>query len=858
MKNRIRKLMAIVLAAVSIFSAAAPAAGMGGVFQLVASAADAEEYTSGYYTYIVEDGAATITKVDKSISGNVTIPSTLGGYTVEKIAEEVFIDCENLEELTIPNSVKEANRMATSYWSYTSNIKKVTFLEGRTEIPDGILKCATALETVVIPSTVTRIGDEAFCESGLPSVTIPDATKEIGGGAFAGTKISAIDLKNVEIIGESAFIDCENLEELTIPNSVKEANRMATSYWSYTSNIKKVTFLEGRTEIPNGILEGAKSLESVEIPNTVTKVGKSAFNDCKALTDVYYYGTEDDWNEVVIESGNDPLLNATIHYIECPSYLHYEIVNGEAIIVDCDKEASGNIRIPQKLEGCPVTEIGQSAFHNCKDITGVVIPDTVKIIDEAAFDYCESLKEVKMSANIESIGVTAFTGCCIDSLELPKTLKTIGAGAFYEPQPISIDYKAMIEYGIENGTIDSEEVKDVDEFVRELENELKDFSVQDIMRIFSYDMPGEQFGVYAPTKVTIDKNNPYLCNDSQGIIYNKDKTKVFTVAGMKNSYVIPDSVKEIGEAAFVESFKAQSITIPEGVTTIGECAFMSCVALKEITIPASVTTMGYGIFEYCESLEKVTIKDGVTEIAESAFKDCTSLKEITIPESVTTIGENAFWKCDKLTIYCYADSAAHKYAEENNIKYVLLVHPVKSVKISDVTVKVGNTAVITPEIVYGDDKNCTVAFTSSDASVAKVDNNGKVEGFKAGKAKITCTVTDEHGNTVKDTCTVTVNAVKIEIPGNIEVQYNSPAKITPEIDVENIEDYTITYKSSDDSVATVDSNGNITTHHKGTATITCTVSDKNNHESTAKFTVNVKFKWWQWLIWIFLFGFLWY
>lgn len=748
MKNSFRKITAITLAALSIFSAAAPAAqSFNGGFSIAASAAEEKEYQSGYYTYTVdENDIATITKVDKSISGKVTIPSELDGYTVETI-------------------------------------------------------------------------------------------------------------------GEGVFVDCENLEELTIPNTVKEADRMATSYWSYTSNIKKVTFLEGRTEIPNGILEGAKSLESVEIPNTVTKVGKSAFNKCIALTDVYYYGTEDDWNEVVIESGNDPLLNATIHYIECPSYLHYEIVNGEAIIVDCDKEASGNIRIPRKLEGCPVTTIGQSAFYNCKDITGVVIPDTVKIIDEAAFYRCESLKEVKMSANIESIGVTAFAGCCIDSLELSQTLKTIGAGAFFEPQLLSIDYKALVEYAVENGISEIGEGQTVDELARGLENEMKGQSIDDVIKFFSYLLPVEQFVEFAPTKVTIDKNNPYLCSDSQGIIYNKDKTKVITAAGLKDSYVIPGSVKEIEDYAFFESVKAQSITLPKGLKTIGEEAFTSCRSLKEIIIPDSLTEISEGMFSDCTALENVVIPEGLKTIDSYAFKDCTSLEKLIIPESVTSFGENVFKNCDNLTIYCYENSAAQKYARDNNIKYTILSMPVESVAISDIKLELGESAKIVPEINPADESVFTTEFKSADASAVSVDKDGNIRALKEGKTVITCTVTDEYGNVVKDTCTVTVTADEdrtVVLPEVLDVNYKNSEKFKPAITVEEGLTYTVKYSSSDPSVAAVDKDGNITTHHKGTAVITCEVTDSTGKVSKDTCTVNVKFQWWQWIIWILLFGFLWY
>ena len=92
-----KKLLSLVLSVVLLFSTLP----LGGIGTLTTSAA-----TSGYYTYTVSSGEATITDVDKSISGDVTIPSTFGGYTVTSIGDSAFNRCTNLEYVTIPIGVK--------------------------------------------------------------------------------------------------------------------------------------------------------------------------------------------------------------------------------------------------------------------------------------------------------------------------------------------------------------------------------------------------------------------------------------------------------------------------------------------------------------------------------------------------------------------------------------------------------------------------------------------------------------------------------------------------------------------------------------------------------------------------------
>ncbi|MBQ3005353.1 MAG: Ig-like domain-containing protein, partial [Clostridia bacterium] len=100
-----------------------------------------------------------------------------------------------------------------------------------------------------------------------------------------------------------------------------------------------------------------------------------------------------------------------------------------------------------------------------------------------------------------------------------------------------------------------------------------------------------------------------------------------------------------------------------------------------------------------------------------------------------------------------------------------------------------------------------------------------------------------------------VNKVTIN---DFTVNYKDSYKIVPKVEADENVDYTVTYTSSDTDIATVDKNGNITTTGRGTATITCTVTDEFGNEVKDTCQVEVKLKWWQWIIWILLWGWLWY
>lgn len=172
---------------------------------------------------------------------------------------------------------------------------------------------------ITIPSTindypVTSIGFEAFreCEY-LTAVTIPDSVTNIGNYAFtlcmSLTDITIPD--GVTSIGEGTFTSCMSLTDIIIPDSVTNIGNWAFSNTGLTT----VTIPDNVTSI--GVRAFADNLlTSVTIGDSVTSIGDDAFYSCPNLTDVYYKGTEEEWNNIVIGLNNEPLTNATIHYIK--------------------------------------------------------------------------------------------------------------------------------------------------------------------------------------------------------------------------------------------------------------------------------------------------------------------------------------------------------------------------------------------------------------------------------------------------------------------------------------------------------------------------------------------------------------
>ena len=351
----------------------------------------------------------------------------------------------------------------------------------------------------------------------------------------------------VTTIYERAFYESD-IERVTIPDSVTS---IGSSAFEDCTSLTSVTIPDSVTSIGEGAFQYCTGLTSVTIPDSVTSIGEGAFAGCTGLTSVTI-------PDSVTSIGSGAFLG-------CNSALYTEYEYGKYVGDNSNPYAvligvtNGNFSTYTINEN--TKHIANWAFDGCDRLTQIKIPDSVSSIGSSAFWGCTGLTSVTIGNSVTSIGQQAFAYCNSALYTVYEYGKYVGDN--------SNPYAVLIE------------------------------------------VTNKNFSTY-----TINENTKHIAYGA------------FSGCDRLTQIKIPDSVTSIGEGAFYYCTSLTSATIGNSVSSIGSVAFACCTGLTSVTIPDSVSSIGSYAFAYCTGLTSVTIGNGVTSISSSAFSGCTSLTSI--------------------------------------------------------------------------------------------------------------------------------------------------------------------------------------------------------------------------------------
>jgi len=328
-----------------------------------------------------------------------------------------------------------------------------------------------------------------------------------------------------------------------------------------------------------------KPVTSVSLPDSIKHIEKGAFAKCEALF-VLRLPFVGDGAEITHFGHIFGADGYEQHAVKVPGCLDVVIISGD------------------------IGRIESNAFAGCKGISAVCLPETVTEIGEFAFYECRDLVYLYSASDKLNLEQYAFGYCSeLYSFTVPSA-DSVGFGAFYECDSIE-----ELNLPFVGGSCD--------------ENNYLGY----IFGAGSADYNGE-FVPQSLRSVSILQDHPVGDRAFAGCTDIKDIR-------------IADGVEKIGIRAFYSCRSLASVEIPDSVREICDDAFFGCDSLKSIELPSTLEKLGIQVFMGCRSLESVDVPDKLLEIPSSTFAFCTSLKSVKL-NNVKKVGKDAFFACDAL------------------------------------------------------------------------------------------------------------------------------------------------------------------------------------------------------------------
>ena len=562
-----------------------------------------------------------------AFQGNETITKVVLPESVREIGRYAFYGCWALAEIDLPKDLSvigDSAFLGTAYYDSESNWENnILYLDsyildtrgdlagaqtvknGTTLIADGAFS-NTAITGISLPESLVTIGEDAFenCTD-LISVTFSRGLRTISPYAFSGCTAlqQAVLPESLRSVGYYAFDGCTALQTVTVPAgatslednifyncpALREMKGYTASKAEKYARQYGITFIsigmaEEKYSYAYTVLDDGASIAITDyygaqteltIPAeldgyTVTEIAENTFRDRPELTKITLPDT-------LQRIGEDAFFN-TGYYNNAANWQENMLYIDQALI-SVPTGAAGEIAI---REGTVL--LADNAMYNCKKITAVTLPSTIRYIGDYAMTNCKAVAALNLPEGLLRLGKSALAGC--------KSIKTLNI-------PASLT---------------------------DMDCEFEDYS----------NIPAAPFSECAGlTEISVASNNPKF-SAVDGVLYNKNQTKLLQYPRAKKaaSFSVPRSVTEMVYASFAMTSALQSVQLPDTITEIADCTFYEAASLQSIAFPKQLTSIGSEAL--CGvGLRELTVPDSVT--GKLYLDNCDSLQSLTVGNGITSV-----------------------------------------------------------------------------------------------------------------------------------------------------------------------------------------------------------------------------
>lgn len=580
------------------------------------------------------------------------------------IADGAFATCNSLKWLDIEN-VKSIGKNAFAKLPFSAlEINQVD------TIGESAFASCDKLENPVIQNVKT-IGASAFAGSGAQTddnKVLLDSIQNVGSRAFEGCQFTSADIR-----------DLEKVTTYTDPETKIEYSPFAKS------SIKKVEFSdETKNTVCTKAFKNVTSLQSVELAycftyGNISTIDASAFEGCVNLTDI-------NLSDKLTTINGLAFYNTGLTEITVPASLT-KITTASAAGKNVGPFAGGVLRKVTFADG--VTKSLQGMFMGTTSLEEVVLPKSLKTIDQNAFKDCSSLKKLSVGKSggenvldtVETINAGAFNGCSsletltlknvakIDSSDTNRTFggctslkkvsvtgvtttdntgkttlsTTIGTSAFKDNKALkeinldtikTVSQEAFRGCGVaDDGTDPATLTLNNVNAIGALAFYGCGFKAVQIPRqltsVATGKIDGVEYGPFAGGKLETVSFGTLINTIPDNLCMNTTSLQKIELQSVKAS------LRTIGKNAFKGCTSVEEVTIPQGISTVSNSAFEGCSGLTDVTIAAK--TINAKAFAECTNLKAVKMEEGVTTIQGMAFAN-TQISAVTIPSTLTTAG----------------------------------------------------------------------------------------------------------------------------------------------------------------------------------------------------------------------------